>query len=84
MDPFTVIRNFVIEDFLFGDDQDLERDTSFLESGIIDSTGILELVDYLEATFGITVADEELIPENLDSIDNVLRYLERKRNGADN
>jgi acyl carrier protein len=74
----TKIRSFIIENFLFGDDNGLKDDTSFLEEGIIDSTGVLELVTYLEEEFDITVDDEELIPENLDSIDKVSVYLEGK------
>ena len=81
MENTQVIRDFVVENFLFGDDKGLEENASFLENGIIDSTGILELVTFLEETFGITVEDEELIPENLDSIKNVARFLDRKRNG---
>ena len=82
MEYAQTVRNFVIENFLFGDSGGLEGDgASFLENGIIDSTGILELVTFLEETFGITVEDEELIPENLDSIENVARFLDRKRNG---
>ena len=72
------IRKFVIENFLFGEDGNLKGDTSFLDEGIIDSTGILELVSYLEEEFSITVEDEDLIPENLDSINNVVSYLEKK------
>ena len=72
------IRNFIIENFLFGNANGLKDDTSFLEEGIIDSTGVLELVTFLEETYEIQVDDEELIPENLDSIDNVAAYLERK------
>ncbi len=72
------IRQFIVEDFLFGDDNGLKDDTSFLDEGIIDSTGILELVGFLEEEFSISVEDEELIPENLDSIMNVVAYLERK------
>ena len=81
MEMSNVIRNFIIENFLFEDDENLKEDTSFLESGIIDSTGILELVSFLEENFGITVEDEELIPENLDSIANVVAYL-NKKNGT--
>ena len=73
------IRDFIIENFLFGNANGLKDDTSFLEEGIIDSTGVLELVTFLEENFAIQVEDEELIPENLDSIDNVTGYLERKR-----
>jgi len=72
------IRAFVVENFLFGNNGDLEDNTSFLEEGIIDSTGILELVSFLEEEFPITVEDEELIPENLDSINNATAYLQSK------
>ena len=78
MEHKQAIREFVIENFLFGEANGLKDDTSFLEEGIVDSTGILELVTYLEDEFSITVEDEELIPENLDSICNVTNFLERK------
>ncbi len=78
-DPKDKIRAFVVENFLFGSDENLGDKTSFLDEGIIDSTGILELVSFLEEDFSITVDDEELIPENLDSINNVTAYLERKK-----
>jgi len=74
----TKIRSFIIENFLFGEDNGLKDDTSFLDEGIIDSTGVLELVTYLEEEYEIEVEDEELIPENLDSIDNIAVYLEGK------
>jgi acyl carrier protein len=78
MEHKQAIREFVIENFLFGEANGLKDDTSFLEEGIIDSTGILELVTFLEDEFSITIEDEELIPENLDSIGNVANFLERK------
>jgi len=74
------IRTFVVENFLFGNNQKLEDTTSFLEEGIIDSTGVLELVGFIEEEFSIVVEDEELIPENLDSIYNVTAYLGKKIN----
>jgi len=74
----TKIRNFIVENFLFGDANGLADDTSFLREGIIDSTGILELVAFLENEFPITVDDEELVPENLDSINSLAIYLEKK------
>ena len=77
-DNKSKIKAFIIENFLFGNANGLEDGTSFLEEGIIDSTGILELVTYLEEEFDITIEDEELIPENLDSINNVVAYLEKK------
>ena len=72
------IREFIIENFLFGTDEGFKDETSFLEDGIIDSTGILELVAFLEEEFSISVDDEDMIPENLDSINNVTAYLQRK------
>lgn len=72
------LRAFVIENYLFGEEGKLENDDSFLESGIIDSTGVLELVRFLEATFNIKVADEELIPDNLDSINKIVSFLQGK------
>ena len=72
------IRDFVVENFLFGESNGLKDDTSFLDEGIIDSTGILELVNFCEEEFSISVEDEELVPENLDSINNVVAYLESK------
>jgi len=80
-DNKSKIRAFIVENFLFGNDADLNDETSFLEEGIIDSTGVLELVTFLEEEFEITIDDEELIPENLDSINNVTRYLESKISG---
>ena len=72
------IRAFIVENFLFGKDEGLADDSSFLDEGIIDSTGILELVSFIEEEFNITVDDDDLIPENLDSINNVVAYLQRK------
>jgi len=80
MDIKNKIRTFIVENFLFGKDEGLEDETSFLDEGIIDSTGILELVSFMEQEFHIKVEDEELIPENLDSIKNVVAYLKKKIN----
>mgnify|MGYP005838325655 FL=1 len=76
------VKRFIVDNFLFGASEGFDENASFLESGVIDSTGILELVTFLEETYGIQVEDEELIPENLGSIDAVTRYLNRKRNGG--
>jgi acyl carrier protein len=72
------IRRFVIENYLFGEEGNLSNDDSFMESGIIDSTGILELVRFLEATYHMKIADEELIPDNLDSINKIVTFLQAK------
>jgi acyl carrier protein len=73
------IRAFVVENFLFGSSQTPADDESFLEAGLIDSTGVLELVAFLEAQYRIAVADDDLVPANLDSIERVARFVERKR-----
>jgi len=73
------IRNEILDNYLFTDDQsELENSASLLEQGIIDSTGILELIYFLEEEFDIQVKDSELIPENLDSVDNILAYVKTK------
>jgi acyl carrier protein len=78
------VRQFVVDNFLFGqDDGQLEKDTSFLQAGIVDSTGVLELVGFVEDTYGIRIDDDELIPENLDSINNVSRYVTGKIAGKE-
>ena len=75
------IRSFIFENFLFdAEEGDLKNDDSFLEQGVIDSTGVLELVDWLEETFSIRVEDEELVPENLDSVNNLAAFIGKKMN----
>ena len=78
MDHLKTIRAFIVENFLYGEDGNLGEKTSFLENGIVDSTGILELIAFLEQTFGIRVEDDEVVPENLDSLANLGAYLEKK------
>ena len=73
------IREFIVSNFLFGvDDGSLKREDSFLQNGVIDSTGVLELVGFLEQSYKIEVSDHELVPVNLDSIQNVAAYVSRK------
>lgn len=69
------MRSYIVENFLFGDEGQLADDQSLLEYGLIDSTGILELVAFLEEHFGVHVPDEEMIPDNLDSIERLVRYV---------
>jgi acyl carrier protein len=77
------VRQFLAENFPLGEDPDqLPAEASLLEAGIIDSTGVVELVDFIESTYGIRVEDEELVPENLDSIRNIVAFVERKRAAA--
>ena len=75
------LRQFVIDSFLIGDEDAGFGDAdSFMRSGIIDSTGILELTSFLEQKYSVTVEDNEMVPTNLDSIDNLVSYLTRKLN----
>lgn len=72
----TLIRGHILENFLFtGDNGRLQDDASFLEEGIVDSTGVLELVMFVEETFGIAVEDEEIVPENFDSVAQLAHYV---------
>ena len=73
------VQQFVVDNFLFGDSSQLDTDTSFLNEGIIDSTGILELIMFLEETFDVRIEDQELMPENLDSLNNIQRFIEAKK-----
>lgn len=80
MDEYApVIRNFIVENFLFSDaGTPFDDDESFSSKGIIDSTGVMELVAWIEETFGFTVLDADLVPENFDSVKNVGRYISRR------
>ncbi|MDH5571886.1 MAG: acyl carrier protein [Gammaproteobacteria bacterium] len=74
------IRSYILENYLFTDDQAALSDgDSFLDKGIIDSTGILEVIYFLEDEFGVAVDDDEMIPENLDSVDNLICFIEKKK-----
>jgi acyl carrier protein len=75
--PECVIADFIRDNFVF-DGTAVDPEASFLESGLIDSTGILELVLFVEETFGITVADDEVIPEHFDSVRRLAAYVRRK------
>ena len=80
VETFTAeIKAFIVANFLFGDEgKGIADDQSFLESGIIDSTGLLELVSFVEQKYGISIGDREMVPENLDSLRNVSHLVARK------
>lgn len=70
------VRDYILDNYLFTDDQSaLNNSDSFLDKGIIDSTGIMEVIFFLEEEFGVEVEDEEMVPENLDSVDNIVKYI---------
>jgi len=77
------LRQFVKETFLFGQEVTFSDDDSFLETGIIDSTGTMELVTFIENEYRLTLEDDELVPENLDSINNLVRFICSKRTRAE-
>ena len=78
-DTVAIIRQFIFDNFLFDAvEEDLGNEDSFLEQGVIDSTGVLELVEWLEETFDFAVDDEELIPENLDSVNKLAAFITKK------
>jgi len=86
MEPYTQdLRHFIVDNFLFGDQSGrfaFSDTDSLQELGIVDSTGVLELVCHLQEQYGIAVADEELVPDNLDSVDRIARFIDRKRRDA--
>jgi len=73
------IRDFVTANFYVADPKALEDRTSLLDQGIIDSTGVLEVIMFIESTFGVTVEDSEMLPENLDSIERIAAFVARKK-----
>lgn len=80
MSTESLIRGYVLENFLFTDNGSrLQNDASFLEEGIVDSTGVLELVMFVEEAFDFAVEDDEIVPENFDSVEQLARYVHRKK-----
>jgi acyl carrier protein len=73
------LREFIAANFLYGQPAVIGSDVSLLESGIVDSTGMLEMIAFLEETYGFSIEDHELVPENLDSIQNLVAFVQRKR-----
>ena len=72
------VRQFIVDNFLFGEDSGFGDSESFREMNIMDSTGILELIAFLEETYEIAIDDDELVPENLDSVEKIAHFIERK------
>ncbi len=74
------LRDFITDTFMIGNDIDsFEDNDSFMELDLIDSTGVLELTSFIEDEFGITIDDEEMNPDNLDSLDNLTNFISRKQ-----
>ena len=76
----ATLRNYILENYLFTDDNsELDNNASFLDLGIIDSTGIMEVVLFIEEEYGIEVDDEDLLPENLDTINNLVKFISARQ-----
>jgi len=74
------IKHYILENLLFTEDESVLHDSdSFLDGGIIDSTGVLEIILFIEETFGIKVSDDEMLPANLDSVNNLAAFINRKQ-----
>ncbi len=78
MDVKHEIRSYIVENILFGDGDRVDENASFQESGILDSTGFLELIGFVEERFGVDIADDELVPEHFDSVVKMSTFVERK------
>ena len=77
-DTKEAVRTFIISNFYVANPADLKDDTSLLDSGMVDSTGVLEVIAFLESEFGISVADNEIVPDNLDALGRIVSFIERK------
>lgn len=76
------VRAFIVENFLFGDGADLRNEDSLLGKGIIDSMRVLTLIAFLEEEFGISVADDEVMPDNLNTVDRIVTFVDNKMHGS--
>lgn len=81
MDVKEQIRNYIAENFLFSSNGfTLDDEESFLEAGVVDSLGVVELVSFVEENFNVQVPDDDIVPDNFDSVDNLAAYIARRAN----
>ncbi|MBM4782528.1 MAG: acyl carrier protein [Archangiaceae bacterium] len=73
------VRQFIISNFYVADPATLKDDASLLDAGIVDSTGVLEVITFIEGEFGITVDDAEMVPENLDAVNHIVAFVQKKK-----
>ncbi len=76
------VRAFILETFYVGDPEELTDDVSLLDSGVVDSTGMMEVILFLEREYAIRIEDHETVPENLESISQIAAFIERKQAAA--
>lgn len=79
METLSKVRHFITTNFYVPDPAALKDDASLLGSGIVDSTGVLEVVTFLETDFGLTVDDSEIVPDNVDSIARIAAFIAKKK-----
>jgi acyl carrier protein len=72
------VRQFIISNFYVSDPAGLADDASLLDAGIVDSTGVLEIITFIETEFSVTVEDQEMLPENLDAVNNIVGFVQKK------
>jgi acyl carrier protein len=75
------VRQFIASNFYVADPASLNDDASLLDAGIVDSTGVLEVIAFIETTFGITVEDAEMVPDHLDAVNRIAAFVEKKKGG---
>lgn len=73
------VRQFIISNFYVADPTSLKDDASLLDAGIVDSTGVLEVINFIESEFGVTVDDAEMVPENLDAVNHIVGFVQKKK-----
>lgn len=73
------VRQFIVSNFYVADPASLNDDASLLDAGIVDSTGVLEVITFIEGTFGVTVEDNEMLPENLDAVNRIAAFVQKKK-----
>jgi acyl carrier protein len=76
------VRQFIVENFFVSDPASLPNEASLITGGVVDSTGMLEVITFLETAFGIRIADQEMVPDNLETIDRIASFVARKRQAA--
>jgi len=76
------VRQFIAENFFVTDASSLADDASLITGGVVDSTGLLEVIAFLEAEYGISILDQEMVPDNLETIGRIDAFVTRKRRGA--
>ncbi|MBK7857956.1 MAG: acyl carrier protein [Archangiaceae bacterium] len=79
MDLKEKVRTFITTNFYVADPSSLKDDQSLLEAGIVDSTGVLEVITFIEGELGVTVDDAEMVPENLDAVNNIVKFVQKKQ-----